>query len=282
MKAIVAKCGFRCDRCPAYAPNIRRRGDQRRVSALWARYFGFTVDPAKIRCDGCQSKQADAHLLDTDCPVRPCATRRKLENCAGCDKYLCDRLASRATMYQASLGNFVSEDTEPDHPAALIPYLGDKVLDQLRAKKRLGPRYGCFSDKRHPPALEGARLLVGHAQPAWDRVLRLVAAHCAAAPQRKFYGRNYGWAFQFKKSGRALVTLLPHHDRFTVLFVLSEPETNAALALSLLPKTKKAIKQATAYPEGRWVFLPVTLAAQVVDVERLLLARGPSRQLRKK
>ena len=42
-----------------------------------------------VRCDGCA---ADGRLADNECPIRPCAIAREVENCAFCDDYPCEML----------------------------------------------------------------------------------------------------------------------------------------------------------------------------------------------
>ncbi len=93
MKEIVTRCGYRCDICPVFAPNIKSPEDARAASEGFRKYYGFQIEPDKIACDGCLS---NGRLVDKDCPVRPCVLEKGLENCAECSAFAsCDKLKTR-------------------------------------------------------------------------------------------------------------------------------------------------------------------------------------------
>ncbi len=67
MEPILTRCGYRCDLCLAYRPNIEEHPEnQQALSDGWHKYFGFRIPPAAICCDGCMSP--DSHLLDPGLP----------------------------------------------------------------------------------------------------------------------------------------------------------------------------------------------------------------------
>ncbi|NIS79695.1 MAG: DUF3795 domain-containing protein [Anaerolineales bacterium] len=69
MAEIVRRCGYRCDLCLAYRPNIEANpSNQQILSDGWYRYFGFRMAPENIICYGCMSE--DPQLIDKACPVR--------------------------------------------------------------------------------------------------------------------------------------------------------------------------------------------------------------------
>ena len=45
---LIARCGYRCDLCPAYWENIHGPEDQQRTSDGWFKYFGFRIPPDEI------------------------------------------------------------------------------------------------------------------------------------------------------------------------------------------------------------------------------------------
>jgi hypothetical protein len=91
-KEILTKCGYRCDLCPAYKENIKCEEDIILLSKEWHRLFGFDIPPQNVECVGCINEGSHA---DKDCPVRPCVIEKKLENCAYCDDFGCDKLKTR-------------------------------------------------------------------------------------------------------------------------------------------------------------------------------------------
>ena len=88
MDQILTRCGYRCDLCLAYRPNIEQEPtNQTRLSDGWFKFFGFRLSPEEIVCDGCMSENPT--LIDQSCPVRPCVIEKGLDNCAQCDRYVC-------------------------------------------------------------------------------------------------------------------------------------------------------------------------------------------------
>jgi len=44
MEAIITRCGYRCDLCLAYKPNIEAHPENRQIlSDGWYKYFGFRI-----------------------------------------------------------------------------------------------------------------------------------------------------------------------------------------------------------------------------------------------
>ena len=94
MPPILTRCGYRCDLCLAYKPNVARNpANQQKLSDGWHKYFGFRIPPSATVCDGCMSE--NPKLIDQSCPVRPCVIARGLENCAQCQDYVCEKLTQR-------------------------------------------------------------------------------------------------------------------------------------------------------------------------------------------
>jgi len=132
MQPILTRCGYRCDLCLAYRPNVEKNpSDQQMLSNGWFKYFGFHILPENIICDGCMS--VNPKLIDQSCPVRPCVIDRGLENCAQCEEYLCGRLAQRLVVYeevQERVGQAISDS---DFRCFILPYENGKRLAGIRA-----------------------------------------------------------------------------------------------------------------------------------------------------
>ncbi len=127
---ILSRCGFRCDLCAAYNPNIKSFEDKKRVSAKWQQYFGFYLEPEKIGCDGCIG---NSPTLDANCPVRPCLNERQLENCAYCPDFDCEKIKPRMDAlvdWQDKLDEIPKEDYE----LFIKPYESRKRLTEIRKK----------------------------------------------------------------------------------------------------------------------------------------------------
>ena len=105
MEPTLTRCGYRCDLCLAYRPNVERDpSSQQKLSDGWFTYFGFRIPPEQIVCDGCLADGSDIRLLDAGCPVRPCVVERGLDTCAQCADYGCERLQQRLVVYEEIKG----------------------------------------------------------------------------------------------------------------------------------------------------------------------------------
>lgn len=133
MEPILTRCGYRCDLCLAYRPNVERNpANQQVLSDGWFTYFGFRIPPEKIVCDGCLSTSADASLLDAGCPVRPCVIARGLDNCAACPEYGCEKLQQRRVVYEEIRERMDAEIPDADRQRFILPYENIVRLDALR------------------------------------------------------------------------------------------------------------------------------------------------------
>jgi hypothetical protein len=134
MDVILTRCGYRCDLCLAYKPNVQRNESNRqKLSDGWFKYFGFRLQPDEICCDGCMSE--NPHLIDQNCPVRPCVISRGIDNCSQCDEYVCARLKERLVLYDEIRSGFGGEIPEEDRNCFIRPYENKNRLDDLRSSK---------------------------------------------------------------------------------------------------------------------------------------------------
>lgn len=131
MQAILSKCGFRCDLCLAYEPNIESHPENREIlSDGWHTYFGFRILPEDIFCPGCS---ADGEpTLDKECPVRPCATSREILHCGVCDDYICDKLTQRLITFDEIQAKFSQPIPKLDRRQFIRPYENVQRLTKLR------------------------------------------------------------------------------------------------------------------------------------------------------
>jgi hypothetical protein len=135
MEPILARCGYRCDLCLAYRPNITENpSDRQRLSDGCHKYFGFRLPPSDVCCDGCMAE--DQRLIDKSCPVRPCVIEKGLGNCSQCDEYACERLKERSVVYEDVKNRVGAEIPQEDRTSFILPYENKQRLDSLRAAGR--------------------------------------------------------------------------------------------------------------------------------------------------
>ena len=131
MEIILSRCGYRCDLCLAYRPNIERNPANRQIlSDGWHEYFGFRIAPESLCCDGCM--EANPRLIDTGCPVRPCAIARGVDNCAQCGEYVCGRLKERLVAFEDIQTRTGADIPAEDRARFIDPYENQRRLDALR------------------------------------------------------------------------------------------------------------------------------------------------------
>jgi hypothetical protein len=134
---------------------------------------------------------------------------------------------------------------------------------------------GAFTDRGAPPSEERIAASLAAAWPAWQRLTDRLEGVWQASGEPRYYGTNYGWARRYRSRGRALASLYPGRGCFTVQIVLPE-DAVAGLPMERLSEvTRRAVRTATPYREGRWVFVPVATRADLDEVELLLRAKRP-------
>ena len=134
MEPILTRCGYRCDLCLAYRPNVESNpSNQQKLSDGWFKYFGFRIPPEKILCDGCMS--VDPALIDNACPVRPCVLAKGLNNCSECENYICDKLKERLVVYEEVRNRIGFDIPEEDAICFIRPYENKKRLQEILIRK---------------------------------------------------------------------------------------------------------------------------------------------------
>lgn len=128
MEKLIAKCGYRCDLCPAYETNLKGEEDKRRMSEALKTYYEFDLPPEKVRpCKGCQ---AAAEMPDPNCPVYPCVAERGLENCGQCKDFGCNRLKERMDVVEECMAKHADMPKE-DFEVYFKPFLSREILTRI-------------------------------------------------------------------------------------------------------------------------------------------------------
>ena len=135
---------------------------------------------------------------------------------------------------------------------------------------------GAYTDKNNLPSPEEIQTGLGSQWQPWQEINQFITDTYACSSEFKFYGKNYGWAVRYRKSGKALLSLYPALDRFTVQMILSEVEIAQATQNDLTQSTLSAIEAANPYPEGRWLFIAIQSSQEMQDVKKLLTIKAPT------
>jgi hypothetical protein len=126
---IISRCGYRCDLCLAFAPNVKSHPENRvKLSDGWFNYFGFRINPEDIFCDGCMEE--NPKLIDQTCQVRPCTIVKGVANCSYCQEYGCTLLQDRWVVFeelQEKIGRMIPP---MDRKLFIFPYENKKRLEK--------------------------------------------------------------------------------------------------------------------------------------------------------
>ena len=128
---ILSKCGYRCDLCGAYLPNIEKEDRRKELSEGWFTIYGFRMEPEAIRCEGCVSSDSP-ELIDKDCPVRPCVVSKGIENCAYCDEFVCEKHKQRGVSREDMERKLNRRLDETEYDLFVRPYESEERLKRMR------------------------------------------------------------------------------------------------------------------------------------------------------
>jgi hypothetical protein len=93
MEKMIAFCGLSCSGCPAFIATQKDDDEEReKVAVMWSEQFKVDLKPEDINCDGCLVDSERLFSHTKVCEIRKCGKERKLQNCAYCDDYACDKL----------------------------------------------------------------------------------------------------------------------------------------------------------------------------------------------
>ena len=98
MKKLIAYCGIECAECPIY---IATQNNDEKLRKETAEKNELKAEDCY--CDGCSTKGKRLATFCSNCEVRICTIKKKLENCAHCDDYPCELLNKLHEMYNANI-----------------------------------------------------------------------------------------------------------------------------------------------------------------------------------
>ncbi len=134
-KDTIGRCGYICSRCLAYRENVKSEADKKRFRDGLIRYYGHPLPVEDCYCDGCLADNRDNPILLTaDCRVRPCVVKRRLENCASCDRYPCRTLEKKFIDGKKVVAKYGAPIPKREYDLFVGPYENKKTLDAIRKK----------------------------------------------------------------------------------------------------------------------------------------------------
>ena len=268
---ILARCGCRCDLCLAYRENVEKEDRRKLLSDGWYKYFGFRIEPEDIVCDGCLSSDCLKNkLLDTDCPVRPCVIEKGYENCSRCAEFMCEKFKQRLVDYEALKKQYGSIP-RTDYKLFISPYENGKRISGLKAKNAGYSRM--FNKEIIPEFTAMSKFIGSECSGIWCELIEHIRENYSGFEIILFYGKNYGWAWQYKQNkSTTLFTLFPERKAFTVLIVYGKKalERVEESKSELSPKTYEIVKKTEQFHDGKWISLRITEKSDLCDLYTLM------------
>jgi len=131
--------------------------------------------------------------------------------------------------------------------------------------------FSYFVDRGKEPSREGVRTVLGKACAAWDELEgHLAEVYGLKGSFHFMYGKRYGWALHFRRGGRLILAMYPNQGHLTVQVVLGRAQVARAMARSLPSRISRVLRAAKEYPEGRWLFVPVSSRQSAREVRSLI------------
>lgn len=136
MSEMIARCGFKCHACMAFKDNNMTPADQARVAEGWLKYFGLTVSPETIRCNGCMAQDRGGYDFPSlTCPIAPCVVERGLDNCAACADYPCAKIEELMRVCEQVKARFQGSISADEFDRFIAPYDARATLSHTRGRR---------------------------------------------------------------------------------------------------------------------------------------------------
>lgn len=134
--------------------------------------------------------------------------------------------------------------------------------------------WGVFTNKEIKPSDKNVYQSLGEVKPLWDNIISFVEEKYGVDGEFKFYGKNFGWALRYKKSGRVLIALYPGNEEYTVQIILNKHQIEEALESDISMETRELIARTTMIREGKWLYLKVDEENKLDEIKTLIIARS--------
>lgn len=133
----LSKCGYCCDLCKAYSPNLLKNDQRKGLSEMWKSCYDLDIPPENIYCDGCKCQKAEAKLIDTECPVRKCDINEEFSHCGECSNYPCDKFNKRKGLSTKEVQKILKADYDvSQYNEYLLAYDNKTRIDEYRRNNK--------------------------------------------------------------------------------------------------------------------------------------------------
>jgi hypothetical protein len=99
MEKHISYCGIWCQACPIYWATREKNKEKKlkmrnEIARICNEQYKARLSPEDVSdCDGCKTNRR-LFSGSSKCEIRECAKERKLQNCARCSDYACEKLSA--------------------------------------------------------------------------------------------------------------------------------------------------------------------------------------------
>lgn len=113
---------------------------------------------------------------------------------------------------------------------------------------------------------------IGKAGHAWKEITTFLNDNYDFVPEKKNYGKKWGWVIRFRKSNKTWCALYPEKDCFTIQIIFGKKEIEkfqttrddfSDFVVNKFDSTKQL-------HDGRWMFFKVKNTTLVEDLKKLM------------
>jgi hypothetical protein len=132
----ITRCGYCCNLCKAFAPNIKNNDQREELSKVWKEYYNVDIPAEDIYCDGCRCEKEKGKLIDIGCPVRKCVIDKELNHCGDCSRYPCSTFNHRKGLSSSEAEDKLGENYDAsNYNQYLLAYDNKTRIDDYKKNK---------------------------------------------------------------------------------------------------------------------------------------------------
>lgn len=139
---------------------------------------------------------------------------------------------------------------------------------------------GIFTDRNHCPLMEEIFAALGPRQKRREELNHYMRENYQVEGELVFGGANDGWAQRYRRSGRTLLQLLPGRDALIANVVVGRSLLKKAEALQQGSNARHVLETAKRLYEGCWLYVKVSSAQDIRDIQQLIALKAKPRPLR--
>jgi hypothetical protein len=131
--------------------------------------------------------------------------------------------------------------------------------------------FSFFNERNEKPGRGDVRRILAKGAAAWDDLDAMLNGEFHLTARLHYmYGKRYGWALRFERSGRLVAAMYPNRGHLFVQIILNRAQVIAAQAMKLPVNVDRALTSAKPYPKERWLFISVRSRKEARELQSML------------